>query len=453
MRLRDGFVAFDTVASDPFFSSGIFNGHTITGSFCLDKFRAFEGNYILHLYGSKDDTTSELKHCQQNVFLNCLCDCEDHIEQKHKLKMRLVKDDDSENGNCCWNITLANPQSSDSAGCDYDLSGLNFILRQGDGEPSIIPGYNLSDIGNGFEFDWSNPQNPHIWHAPQDLVLKTGETVVVGRICSRKIPAGINNHISFHILMAKGILTGTACDTLLSANISCDSIVDCCDTWNLSAYMSRGEYFGNPNGGGGLGGGDVQVHYSACLAEIRLHFLQSMQDCGYDDDIFVQVFDSTNTQKLSSTFKVSELNNFVLGLNWFSFSGQKTFCIAFKNLVTLDSCYKCITLTCPGSSRDILNKESVEDDESLEFINTQDLNVIPNPFESSCEVSFNSQKGLNLEISLNDVMGRSVITQKITTAQGLNTITLNNLDLPSGVYHISVKFPDKVLTKQVMIIK
>ena len=87
------------------------------------------------------------------------------------------------------------------------------------------------------------------------------------------------------------------------------------------------------------------------------------------------------------------------------------------------------------------------------LINTQDLTVIPNPFESSCEVSFNSQKGLNLEISLNDVMGRSVITHQITTTQGLNKITLDNLDLPSGVYHISVKFPDKVLTKQVMIIR
>ncbi len=451
--MKGNVVAFDTVSSDPFYHDGKFNGHTFSGSFCLDNFPDDDGFFTLHFYQVPNDPSSELGHCSRNVFLNCLCDCSDQAEQKHKLKMRMEKVDDSENGNCCWDLVLENPTSTDSASCVFDLSNIHFVLKS-ENDMSIDLGYDLTPA-SGFTYDYHTNYN---WKAPDNFRLKTGESVVFGRICSDGIPQRVPfnvNDLNIHILMSTSAHHSSACDTLLSAFISCDSIADCCETVDLSAHVSWGNYYGSSggSGGGGLGGDVNNVHYSSCLAGIKLHFQHNMYNCGYNDEIFAQVYDSTNTVLLNKTFKVNELDNFVLELSKLSFSGQKTFCVAFKNLVTLDSCYKCITLNCPRSPLEVANKQNEYDlNESIDD-NNDELIVKPNPFESSCEVQFNSQKGLNLEVSLNDILGRSILTYQVTSTQGLNKIIFSNLELPSGVYHLSVKFPNKILTKQVMIVK
>lgn len=76
----------------------------------------------------------------------------------------------------------------------------------------------------------------------------------------------------------------------------------------------------------------------------------------------------------------------------------------------------------------------------------------PNPTSSLLTVRFNAFPG-TVQLSLNDLMGTKVLSRAIQTTQGENTVQLDLTSFASGVYMISLKSENSVMTTPVTIVR
>jgi len=110
----------------------------------------------------------------------------------------------------------------------------------------------------------------------------------------------------------------------------------------------------------------------------------------------------------------------VTGANCFSFTGP-------------------ITLTCTSPRETI-----------VEFNEEGNVSVYPNPTRGEFSVSFNTNEVVNASVEMYDLTGRKVLTQNLTTKEGLNETTFNAHSLSSGVYMLRISIGDRVTTTKVV---
>lgn len=432
---------------------GDFNGEIVSGSFCVDKFNTSDNMFTLKLYEKVGNEYVLHPTCSRNIPLNCKCDCSNLTNYPYpdnKPTFRLVKVDSEEDGNCCWDVVLENPQTNDSSSCEFNLS-----------EMKLLPMINNSMIFQSYsKFAGDFPLDPDhkYWEFPDNFILKPGDKVTIGRICSNGIPSRdpINyNDVEIKLVMSNtGSPTIGVCNTVLSANLSCDSIGICCDAWDLSAEVQRVLLIGQ------LG------PKSSCLATIKFWFNHAVKYCDYDAPLQLQIYDSlTGSNIYQYNFALKGMYMPMLPVPMIPFSGTKTICMRVINQLTNDTCLKCITLNCPnydttaGDPSDIFDlgvsnwKFGVNDNLPYDYGNNESIRVYPNPFESYCIVEFISGKDLKGEITLQDNLGKEIVTQSVNTVEGVNSIKFENLNLTTGLYFITVKLPDRYDAKQVIFIK
>jgi len=73
-----------------------------------------------------------------------------------------------------------------------------------------------------------------------------------------------------------------------------------------------------------------------------------------------------------------------------------------------------------------------------------DLDVYPNPFSSSTQISFTHDVEETLQLDLVDIYGKIVMTRSLLTTVGHNEIMMSNdnHNLPAGIYIIQIHTRD-----------
>lgn len=80
-----------------------------------------------------------------------------------------------------------------------------------------------------------------------------------------------------------------------------------------------------------------------------------------------------------------------------------------------------------------------------------ELRFAPNPAHDILNISFNSPKRQQLNTALVDLTGRVLLQQNTQVNTGVNNLSLNVLDLPSGVYFVAMSFEDGKVVEKIII--
>lgn len=93
----------------------------------------------------------------------------------------------------------------------------------------------------------------------------------------------------------------------------------------------------------------------------------------------------------------------------------------------------------------VVGIENVPDPESVLF------GVYPNPFDDKLLVKFYTYQPVNLNISLIDILGKTVLTKKLGTLQkGLHYTNIDAQDVPPGNYIMLVESPNQILKRKIV---
>lgn len=84
----------------------------------------------------------------------------------------------------------------------------------------------------------------------------------------------------------------------------------------------------------------------------------------------------------------------------------------------------------------------------------ENIEVYPNPFTETSQVSLVSQTNTTATITLNDMSGKvaATIANNTTLNVGNNTITLYRNNLPAGIYILNIVTPTQLFTQKVQIL-
>ena len=80
-------------------------------------------------------------------------------------------------------------------------------------------------------------------------------------------------------------------------------------------------------------------------------------------------------------------------------------------------------------------------------LNGQQLTVkiAPNPASDAVTLKFDSNEGLNAQIVVSDLMGRSVVSKNVEILRGVNEQNLNISNLPNGIYFVQLRSQNRIL--------
>jgi hypothetical protein len=80
--------------------------------------------------------------------------------------------------------------------------------------------------------------------------------------------------------------------------------------------------------------------------------------------------------------------------------------------------------------------------------------IAPNPANSYFTVKITADKEADAVIKVVDITGRTIVTQKTTVLQGVNTISFNNLsNFSAGTYMVHVITNQNITTEKLVITK
>ncbi|MFK8102180.1 MAG: choice-of-anchor J domain-containing protein [Saprospiraceae bacterium] len=99
-----------------------------------------------------------------------------------------------------------------------------------------------------------------------------------------------------------------------------------------------------------------------------------------------------------------------------------------------------------GGSREIGETTTVWD-------NSKEMNVYPNPTRANLNVAFFQKEAAQVELSVMNIMGKVVLTQRFNANDGLNQMELAVSDLPAGTYMLLVADNNVKQTQQFVVIK
>jgi len=86
-----------------------------------------------------------------------------------------------------------------------------------------------------------------------------------------------------------------------------------------------------------------------------------------------------------------------------------------------------------------------------EISSGNEINVFPNPASSEIFINYHSNLNQNCSIEINDVCGRCALKKAIDANTGLNKVQLDIGNLDSGVYFITIKLKEGVISKRIVV--
>jgi hypothetical protein len=79
------------------------------------------------------------------------------------------------------------------------------------------------------------------------------------------------------------------------------------------------------------------------------------------------------------------------------------------------------------------------------------VNIYPNPVSDQMTIQLSSNANFNTEISIKDILGKTVISRNQLIKTGNNTINLNANNLRSGVYMVNISSGESQITKKIVV--
>lgn len=79
------------------------------------------------------------------------------------------------------------------------------------------------------------------------------------------------------------------------------------------------------------------------------------------------------------------------------------------------------------------------------------LGAHPNPFNIETKISFKSDKIQTVVVTVVDILGKSIMKEKITADRGINSIAFRRNDNSAGMYIYSVQTTEEIVSKRFVI--
>lgn len=423
--IRDGETILDEIIADEFPPENPkFNGRDpITGRVCLDKFTQEHDITIQFFSRESEESYSLLAHCTQSIPIKCRCDCDDFAPYPYAVnspKFKLQKVDDSENGNCCWDMVLTNPLTDDENSCELDLSDIYLHI----GSSPHHANYNFTSTN--FSLLYQDAYRK-AFKAPSDLILNPGQSINIGRICSYGSPTA-ETELSF--MFSRHFHPGIGvCDTVVKQKISCSDSIGCCNSFVLYADTIRHH---------------VVDTISYCTTTLMLNYINTVEYCDYDDDITVAVYNNTDhVGYISHNFKLSDIYKFPIVISpLIPFKGWIEFCILIRNQRTQEECTKCLWVHCdeidPGEP---MNKGSID-----KTYKDNVIKIVPNPSDNWVDIYFQSENEATGIIKLYTIDGDEILNKTTKVHKGKNSARISTGDFPVGMYLLVVNIGGHILS-------
>jgi hypothetical protein len=80
----------------------------------------------------------------------------------------------------------------------------------------------------------------------------------------------------------------------------------------------------------------------------------------------------------------------------------------------------------------------------------QIASITPNPTKDKATIQIESLKDEEVLLTLSDISGKVVLTQKQTTTEGISSIDVNMATLSNGLYILSLKNSEQVLVHKLI---
>ncbi len=85
-----------------------------------------------------------------------------------------------------------------------------------------------------------------------------------------------------------------------------------------------------------------------------------------------------------------------------------------------------------------------------DVLNGASLKVFPNPVDDNMNVQIEVRKNTNLNISVNTLLGETVITDNKDLNEGIQTININLKNLPTGIYFLNLSDGQEIISHKIM---
>lgn len=107
---------------------------------------------------------------------------------------------------------------------------------------------------------------------------------------------------------------------------------------------------------------------------------------------------------------------------------------------------------CKSNSSARLADPTVEETTSVDATGIlSDIKLYPNPTSDVLNMEMELAQDAQIELVIIDATGKTVLSRSLNQMEGLNKLTLNMYDLPSGIYMLNVVSENEMLTKRFII--
>ena len=85
-----------------------------------------------------------------------------------------------------------------------------------------------------------------------------------------------------------------------------------------------------------------------------------------------------------------------------------------------------------------------------DVLNGASLKVFPNPVDENMNVQIEIRKSTNLNISVSNLLGKTIITENKDFDEGIQTMNINLSNLPSGIYFLNLSDGQEIISHKIM---
>jgi len=85
-----------------------------------------------------------------------------------------------------------------------------------------------------------------------------------------------------------------------------------------------------------------------------------------------------------------------------------------------------------------------------DVLNVASLKVFPNPVDENMNIQIEIRQNTNLNISVNNLLGKTIFTENKDLQEGIQTMNINLKNLPSGIYFLNLSDGQEIISHKIM---
>lgn len=85
-----------------------------------------------------------------------------------------------------------------------------------------------------------------------------------------------------------------------------------------------------------------------------------------------------------------------------------------------------------------------------DVLNGSSLKVFPNPVDENMNVQIEVRKNTNLNVSVSNLLGKTILTENKDLNEGIQTMNINLKNLPSGIYFLNLSDGQEIISHKIM---